>query len=65
MVSELRPGLDPNELRLSESKRRAGGVLRALAKEFTEELGVYALGRRNGRLDQWNKGQPLSPVVGR
>lgn len=44
------------------SKRNSGGVLRAVAKEFTEELAAYVLSRRNSKLQLWNKQQPLSPI---
>lgn len=37
--------------------------LRVLARDCTEQLGVYAAGRRRmTRLEQWNKGQPLAPL---
>ncbi len=46
------------------SKRNASAsLLRALAREFTEELGVYAsTSRRAGRLEQWRTGAPLAPL---
>lgn len=38
-------------------------ALRQLARDCTEDLGVYAATRKRAtRLDQWNKGQPLAPL---
>lgn len=40
-------------------------LLRALAKEFTQELGVYSASRKpnpNSRFEQWTKHAPLTPL---
>jgi hypothetical protein len=38
-------------------------ALRQLARDCTEQLGVYAAGKkRDTRLDQWNKNLPLTPL---
>lgn len=38
-------------------------ALRELARDCTEELGVYSSSRRRtNRLEQWNKGLPLAPL---
>ncbi|KAG1677222.1 hypothetical protein FOA52_013420 [Chlamydomonas sp. UWO 241] len=65
VVAQCVGGLSPADTRVAMSRKRTGGNLRSIAKEFTEELGVYALGRRASKLDQWNKGQVLAPVLQR
>jgi hypothetical protein len=38
-------------------------ALRQLARDCSEQLGVYAAGKkRDTRLDQWNKNLPLAPL---
>lgn len=38
-------------------------ALRQLARDCTEQLGLYAAGKkRETRLDQWNKNLPLAPL---
>ncbi|GAX82526.1 hypothetical protein CEUSTIGMA_g9953.t1 [Chlamydomonas eustigma] len=57
--------LSPLEKRVVMSKRVSGGFsfLRSVAKEFTEELGAYTLSKRSSKVEQWNKGQNLSPLT--
>jgi hypothetical protein len=41
----------------------SGTALRQLARDCTEQLGVYAaVKKRDTRLDQWNKGLALAPL---
>ena len=43
----------------------AAAPLRVLARDCAEQLGVYGAARRRrvSRLEQWNKGLPLEPLL--
>ncbi len=46
------------------AKRRArADLLRGVARQFTEELGVHALSRKDSAVDRWNKGGALPPLA--
>lgn len=74
LLQQLLSSLTPQELRTvmaarsgaSPTARRGGPgqiTLRVLAKEFTEALGAHGLGGRGraSRLEQWSRGQPITP----
>ncbi|PNH02911.1 hypothetical protein TSOC_011084 [Tetrabaena socialis] len=65
LAAELMYALKPPEARAVMTARRDGELprlLRRLARDFTEELGAYAAGKRNRWVDAWNRREKLPPL---